>query len=160
MFAKSIITLFTLAVVATATLDPATSNTKGKYPSSPSCSGIYNYAPENSYSNFYTVTKTSKAIQAAECSHNTRVSGTQTFAVFTQDHQYDGNHGYPYGTCEAYTCEPGTAMKSNSDKWTFFWSDAGEESGEGAGCIKRPKDGTCVFENSDGTFVYGGSNCV
>ena len=93
------------------------------------------------------VTKTSKAIQAAECSHNTRVSGTQTFAVFTQDHQYDGNYGYPYGTCEAYTCEPGTEMKSDSDKWTFFWSDAGEESGEGAGCIKSPKDGSCGCEN-------------
>lgn len=105
------------------------------------------------------VTKTSKAIQAAECSHNTRVSGTQTFAVFTQDHQYDGNYGYPYGTCEAYTCEPGTEMKSDSDKWTFFWSDAGEESGEGAGCIKSPKDGSCGCENSDGTFIYGGSNC-
>lgn len=70
-----------------------------------------------------------------------------------------GNNGYPYGTCEAYTCEPGTTMKSDSDKWTFFWSDAGEESGEGAGCIKSPKDGTCGCENSDGTFVYGGSNC-
>jgi hypothetical protein len=40
MFAKSIITILTLAVAATATLDPATSNTKGKYPSSPSCSGM------------------------------------------------------------------------------------------------------------------------
>ncbi|KAF1931883.1 uncharacterized protein M421DRAFT_322693 [Didymella exigua CBS 183.55] len=142
MFAKSIITVLTLAVAATATLDPATSNTKGKYPSSPSCSVI----------------KISKAIQAAECSHNTRTS-KQTFAVFTQDHQYDSIHGFPYGTCEAYNCEPGTAMTSNSDKWSFFWSDAGEESGDGAGCIKSPKDGTCGCENSDGTFVYGGSNC-
>ncbi|KAJ4991426.1 hypothetical protein SVAN01_03073 [Stagonosporopsis vannaccii] len=143
MIAKSVITVLTLAVAATATLDPAASNTKGKFPSSPSCSA----------------TKISKAIQAAECSHNTRVSGKQTFAVFTQDHQYDGNNGYPYGTCEAYTCEPGTNMKSDSDKWTFFWSDAGEVSGEGAGCIKSPKDGTCGCENSDGTFIYGGSNC-
>jgi hypothetical protein len=39
MFAKSIITVLTLAVAATATLNPATSNTKGKYPSSPGCSG-------------------------------------------------------------------------------------------------------------------------
>ncbi|KAH6643787.1 hypothetical protein C7974DRAFT_382221 [Boeremia exigua] len=143
MFAKSILTILTIAVAATATLQPASSNTKGKYPSSPGCS----------------VTKTSKAIQAAECSHNTRVSGTQTFAVFTQDHQYDGNYGYPYGTCEAYTCAPGTKMKSNSDKWTFYWSDAGEQSGEGAGCIKSPKDGSCGCENSDGTFIYGGKNC-
>ncbi|KAJ8116374.1 hypothetical protein OPT61_g2180 [Boeremia exigua] len=127
MLAKTILSLLTFAVAASATLDPATSNTKGKYPSSPSCSA----------------TKTSKAIQAAECSHNTRVSGKQTFAVFTQDHQYDRVPGAPYGTCEAYTCEPGTAMKSDSDKWTFFWSNAGEKSGEGAGCIKSPDDGTC-----------------
>jgi hypothetical protein len=50
-------------------------------------------------------------------------------------------------------------MTGDSDKWTFFWSDAGEESGEGAGCIKSPKDGSCGCENSDGTFIYGGSNC-
>ncbi|KAF9696506.1 hypothetical protein EKO04_005617 [Ascochyta lentis] len=143
MFAKSIVTILTLAVAATATLDPATSNTKGKYPSSPSCSS----------------SKTSKAIQAAECSHNTRVSGNQTFAIFTQDHQYDGNHGYPYGTCVAYICGPGTAMESNSDMWTFFWSDAGESSGDGAGCIKSPDDGTCGCENSNGEFVYGASDC-
>ncbi|KAF3010784.1 hypothetical protein E8E13_007891 [Curvularia kusanoi] len=143
MFTKSIATIFVLAVAVTATLDPATSNTKGKYPSGPKCSA----------------TKVSKAIQAAECSHNTRVSGTQTFAVFTQDHQYDNNHGAPYGTCEAYTCDPGTQMKSDGDKWTFFWSDKGEKSGEGTGCIKSPQDGTCGCENSDGTFIYGGTNC-
>lgn len=39
MFAKSIITFLTLAAAATATLNPATSNTKGKYPSKPGCSG-------------------------------------------------------------------------------------------------------------------------
>lgn len=71
-----------------------------------------------------------------------------------------GNYGYPYGTCEAYVCEAGTAMESDSDKWTFFWSDEGEESGEGAGCVKSPDDGTCGCQNSDGTFVYGGSDCV
>lgn len=42
MFTKSILTVFTLVLAATATLDPATSNTKGKYPSSPSCSGMPN----------------------------------------------------------------------------------------------------------------------
>jgi hypothetical protein len=104
--------------------------------------------------------KTSKAIQAAECSHNTRVSGIQIFAVFKQDHQYDGNNGYPYGTCEAYTCEPGTEMTSDADSWTFYWGNEGEDEGEGAGCIKSPDDGTCGCENSDGTFVYGSSDCV
>lgn len=37
--------------------------------------------------------KSSSDIQAAECSHNTRVSGTQTFAVFEIDHSKDENHG-------------------------------------------------------------------
>jgi hypothetical protein len=105
--------------------------------------------------------KTSKAIQAAECSHNTRTS-KQTFAVFTQDHQYDGNHGAPYGTCEAYNCAPGSAMKAKAGTWTFFWDAAGvkgKQSGDGAGCIKSPKDSTCGCENSDGTFIYKGTNC-
>lgn len=109
-----------------------------------------------------TAVKTSKAIQAAECSHNTRTS-KQTFAVFTTDHQYDKVNGAPYGTCEAYNCAPGTSVASNEDSWTFYWDAAGvvgEESGEGAGCIKSPDDGTCGCENSDGTFVYGGSDCV
>ncbi|KAF2027207.1 hypothetical protein EK21DRAFT_72528 [Setomelanomma holmii] len=142
----TLLTVCTLVVVAAATLDPATSNTKAAYPSSPACSPV----------------KTSKAIQAAECSHNTRTS-KQTFAVFTQDHQYDANHGAPYGTCEAYNCSPGTKMGTGEDKWTFFWDAAGvagNATGDGAGCIKSPKDGTCGCENSDGTFIYGGSNCA
>lgn len=90
-----------------ATLDPCSSNTKGACPSYLGCSAE----------------KVSTAIQAAECSHNTRVSGTQTFAVFTTDHQYDSNHGAPYGTCKAYTCTPPTTsqMNNNTDCWTFFW---------------------------------------
>jgi hypothetical protein len=106
--------------------------------------------------------KTSKAIQAAECSHNTRVSGTQTFAVFQTDHQYDSSHGAPYGTCQAYTCTPPSngTLTADEDYWTFYWGDEGEEEGEGAGCIKSPDDGTCGCENSDGTFVYGGTDCV
>ncbi|CAN9281158.1 unnamed protein product [Alternaria alternata] len=144
MFSQySVATVFMLVTAITATLDPATSNTNGSYPSAPSCSPI----------------KTSKAIQAAECSHNTRTS-KQTFAVFTQDHQYDGNHGWPYGTCEAYNCAPGSAMKAKAGTWTFFWDAAGvkgEESGDGAGCIKSPKDSTCGCENSDGTFALQGN---
>lgn len=69
-------------------------------------------------------TKVSKAIQAAECSHNTRVSGQQTFAVFETDHQYDSSHGAPYGTCSAYTCTSPTSseMTAGEDFWTFFWT--------------------------------------
>ncbi|KAF4222162.1 hypothetical protein CNMCM8980_008556 [Aspergillus fumigatiaffinis] len=167
MFSKSLITVLLGATLALATLDPATSNTKGK------CPGTYNCSPA----------KTSKAIQAAECSHNTRTSSTyllspnsyiythassntkaetQTFAVFVTDHQYDSAHGAPYGTCKAYTCTAPTASQMtdvDEDCWTFFWNDNGESSGVGTGCIKSPDDGTCGCENSDGTFVYGGTNC-
>jgi hypothetical protein len=90
-------------------------------------------------------------------------TSAQTFAVFTQDHQYDKNNGAPYGTCEAYNCAPGSKMKAKAGTWTFFWDAAGvvgEEEGDGAGCIKSPNDGTCGCENSDGTFVPGGTDCV
>jgi len=143
---KTVVAILAFATAAAATLDPATSNTKGKYPSKPSCAPV----------------KTSKGIQAAECSHNTRTN-KQTFAVFTQDHQYDANHGAPYGTCAAYNCAPGAATASNADSWTFYWPAAGvkgESGGDGAGCIKSPKDGSCGCENSDGTFVHGGSSCT
>ncbi|KAJ4393027.1 hypothetical protein N0V93_002233 [Gnomoniopsis smithogilvyi] len=131
---------------ASATLQPATSNTKGKCPSTYNCSA----------------TKVSKAIQAAECSHNTRTSKTQTFAVFVTDHQYDNNHGAPYGTCSAYTCTSPTSaqMKADADCWTFFWSGTGASSGYGTGCIEDPNTGECGCENSDGTFVAGSSSCV
>lgn len=89
-----------------ATLDKATTNTKGKYPTSPDCSA----------------SKTSTSIQAAECAYNTRTSD-QTFAVFETDHQYDDVYGAPYGTCSAYSCTVPTddGMESDSDYWTFFW---------------------------------------
>lgn len=129
----------------TATLSPATSNTKGSYPSNPACSPA----------------KTSKAIQAAECSHNTRTSTTQTFAVFKTDHQYDDVQGAPYGTCEAYTCAaPASSdLTQNEDYWTFFWGNGGSSEGEGAGCIKDPQSGECGCENSDGEFIAGKDDC-
>lgn len=154
-------TLFALATTIAATLDPATSHSNGTYPASPACKRTFPGPSPLLLLSQNPAVKTSKAIQAAECSHNTRTAG-QTFAVFTQDHKYDGNHGYPYGTCEAYNCAPGTQMKSDKDKWTFFWPKAGVEGegeGEGMGCIKSPDDGTCVCENSDGKFIYGGKNC-
>ncbi|KAE8150478.1 small secreted protein [Aspergillus avenaceus] len=134
------------ASLATATLEPASSNTQGK------CPGTLNCDPA----------KTSTAIQAAECAYNTRTSETQTFAVFVTDHQYDSSNGAPYGTCKAYTCTAPTSSEmtdSDDDCWTFFWNDNGEDSGVGTSCIKSPDDGTCGCENSDGSFVYGGSNC-
>ncbi|POM59041.1 Small secreted protein [Phytophthora palmivora] len=141
-----VLTILAVPALVSATLDPASSNSKGKCPSTYNCSA----------------TKVSKAIQAAECSHNTRTSKTQTFAVFETDHQYDGNNGYPYGTCSAYTCDPPTSdeMEDNDDCWTFFWSGNGTDSGVGTGCIKDPTTGDCGCENSDGTFVADSSSCV
>ncbi|KAF5873448.1 putative small secreted protein [Botrytis fragariae] len=145
-FFTSILSIAAFSTLATATLDPATSNTKGYYPSSPAC----------------TATKVSKAIQAAECAYNTRVSGTQTFAVFETDHQYDSSHGAPYGTCSAYTCTAPTKseLKAGADYWVFYWGSEGTSSGVGTTCIKSPVDGTCGCENSTGEFVYGGTDCV
>lgn len=104
----------------------------------------------------------SKAIQAAECSHNTRTSG-QTFAVFVTDHQYDKSHGAPYGTCSAYSCTVPTSAEMTDDDddcWTFFWDDSGESEGYGTGCIRSPSTGECGCENSDGTFVEGSDSCT
>ncbi|KAJ4022122.1 hypothetical protein NW752_000676 [Fusarium irregulare] len=138
--------LLAIAGAVSATLEPAKSNTKGQYPRSPACSP----------------SKTSNAIQAAECAYNTRVSGKQTFAIFKVDHQYDQNNGAPYGTCEAYECDAPASgdMTADEDYWTFFWNNNGESSGVGTTCIKDPNDGTCGCENSDGTFIPGGKNCV
>ncbi|EYE90827.1 uncharacterized protein EURHEDRAFT_488195 [Aspergillus ruber CBS 135680] len=143
---KSIILTLALGALTTATLEPAASNTKGKCPASASCSAA----------------KKSTAIQAAECSHNTRTSETQTFAVFKTDHQYDSSHGAPYGTCEAYTCTAPTNSEltdEDEDCWVFFWNSNGEDEGTGTGCIRSPDDGSCGCENSDGTFVAGSSSC-
>ena len=138
---------FTLTLT-TAALLPATSNTNGSYPTTPGCSA----------------SKTSNAIQAAECSHNTRTHETQTFAIFKIDHQYDDVYGAPYGTCEAYTCPAATAaktMSADADYWTFFWGSEGESEGEGAGCIRSPDSGLCGCESSsDGKFVAGKTDCV
>ena len=144
---KSIILTLALGALTTATLEPAASNTKGKCPASASCSGTINTKHQVIYWNKANIeilaAKKSTAIQAAECSHNTRTSGTspqplhssaetsvlirtetQTFAVFKTDHQYDSSHGAPYGTCEAYTCTAPTNSEltdEDEDCWVFFW---------------------------------------
>ncbi|KAL3437114.1 hypothetical protein BDV09DRAFT_193403 [Aspergillus tetrazonus] len=146
-FVTSLAVLTAIApAIVTATLDPASSNTKGYKPISLNCEAA----------------KVSTAIQAAECSHNTRTSETQTFAVFETDHQYDGNNGYPYGTCSAYTCDSPSSdeLEADDDYWIFYWSDEGSESGYGTGCIKDPNTGECGCENSDGTFVAGSDSCT
>ncbi|RDI82379.1 hypothetical protein Vi05172_g7721 [Venturia inaequalis] len=141
----TLLTLLTMALTTSATLLPATSNTKGSIPSELGCAA----------------TKVSKAIQAAECSHNTRTGKTQTFAVFVTDHKYDKSHGAPYGTCSAYTCDVPTLFEDSEDAWTFFWDGSGNSTGFGTTCIQSPKDGTCGCENSsDGKFVYGRDDCV
>lgn len=134
-----------LAGLAAATLDPCTSNTKGKKPNV----------------DLSSADKSSSDIQAAECSHNTRVSGDQTFAIFITDHSKDGNHGAPYGSCYAFTktLSGNNSMTTDSDAWTFFWSNLGSSSGVGTGCIRDPEDGTCGCENSNGQFIKGSSSC-
>ncbi|KAJ8525335.1 hypothetical protein ON010_g15780 [Phytophthora cinnamomi] len=117
--------LLVAPALVNATLDPCHANLKGKCPKLHNCK----------------VTKVSTAIQAAECSYNTRTHEKQTYAVFKQDHQYDGNHGYPYGDCYAYTCKVNPQMVANKDCWTFFWAGVkinGTALGVGTGCIKDP----------------------
>lgn len=122
---KSLMTLLALSLSLTthltlATVDPATSNTKGKCPSTYNCDAAAN----------------STAIQAAECAHNTRTSEPETFAVFVTDHQYDSVYGAPYGSCAAYTCAAPTAAEMDdvdADCWTFFWGDEGASQGVGTG---------------------------
>ncbi|KAK7553662.1 hypothetical protein IWX49DRAFT_221096 [Phyllosticta citricarpa] len=145
MVSFKILSALALVGLATATLEPCTSNTKGKKPSV----------------DLSKASKSSDDIQAAECSHNTRVSGDQTFAIFITDHSKDENHGAPYGTCYAFEIPAGSnsSMVTDADAWTFWWSNQGSSSGVGTGCIKDPEDGTCGCENSDGDFIKGGTDC-
>ncbi|KAL1623440.1 hypothetical protein SLS54_004429 [Diplodia seriata] len=131
------------AATVSATLDPCTTNTKGKVPQNISCS-----AGEES-----------SDIQAAECSHNTRLSGTQTFAVWTRTKT--NSNGLSYGTCKAYSCTAPTSgeLTADEDGWTFFWNDNGSSSGDGTGCIRDPNTTECGCENSSGEFIAGSSSC-
>ncbi|TDH68400.1 hypothetical protein CCR75_006969 [Bremia lactucae] len=134
-------------VSVSATLAPCQTN------SAHMCPGFYNC----------NATTISPAIQAAECSHNTRTHKRQTFAVFVQDHQYDGNHGYPYGTCFAFTCQGPTSndLVANQDCWTFHWDNEGLSKGMGTDCIRDPKTSECGCErSSDGKFFVGKKDCV
>ncbi|KGO77832.1 hypothetical protein PITC_060130 [Penicillium italicum] len=146
MHFTNLIALLAAPAIVAATLEPASSNTKGFRPNSLNCRA----------------TKVSKAIQAAECSHNTRTFRTQTFAVFETDHQYDSAHGAPYGTCSAYTCTAPTSgqLEESSDHWIFYWGRGGKSAGYGTTCIKSPKTGECGCENSDGAFIAGSSSCT
>ena len=143
----SVLSTALLAGLSSATLEPAKSNSKGVCPTDLKCSAA----------------KVSTAIQAAECSHNTRTSEQETFAVFRTDHQYDSSHGAPYGTCSAYTCTPPTKKQmtdKSSDCWTFFWEgNAGKSEGVGTGCIKSPDNGECGCEDSTGQFIAGSDSC-
>ncbi|EGZ10674.1 hypothetical protein PHYSODRAFT_519040 [Phytophthora sojae] len=140
--------LLAAPALVNATLDPCHSNLKGKCPKLHNCK----------------VTKVSTAIQASECSYNTRTHNKQTYAVFKQDHQYDGNHGYPYGDCYAYTCKVNSKMVVDKDCWTFFWDKVninGTKPGVGTGCIKDPNTSECGCEDSKtGKFHVNKSDCV
>ncbi|KAF7881137.1 uncharacterized protein EAF02_007028 [Botrytis sinoallii] len=124
-FFTSILSIAAFSTLATATLDPATSNTKGYDPKSPA---LHSHPSRR------------MRIQP-------RVSsGTQTFAVFQQDHQYDSAHGAPYGTCSAYKCTAPTKseLTAGADYWVFYWGNEGTGKGVGTTCIKSPVDGTVV----------------
>ncbi|KAE9132512.1 hypothetical protein PF005_g3460 [Phytophthora fragariae] len=145
-FSFALVLLVAPALVS-ATLAPCHANLKGKCPKLHNCK----------------VTKISSAIQAAECSYNTRTYQKQTYAVFKQDHQYDGNHGYPYGDCYAYTCKMDTKMVNNKDCWTFIWDGKvnGTKPGVGTGCIKDPHTSDCGCEDSlTGKFHVNKTDCV
>ncbi|KAI9645756.1 hypothetical protein NHQ30_005188 [Ciborinia camelliae] len=148
-FLTTLMSIAAITGLATAILDPATSYTKGYYPAHPGCSAQV----------------VSKAIQAAECSHNTRVNGQQTFAVFKTDNQYATSHGAPYGDCWAYICTAplNGELTELEGSWTFFWGPEklGANTGYGTSCIKSPVDGTCGCERSkDGKFMYASNRCV
>ncbi|KAK8165510.1 hypothetical protein BKA80DRAFT_83983 [Phyllosticta citrichinensis] len=145
MVSFKILSALALAGLATATLEPCTSNTKGKKPNV----------------DLSSADKSSDDIQAAECSHNTRVhGGGQTFAVFITDHSKDENHGAPYGSCYAFSSPASnSSLTTDESAWVFYWNNQGESSGVGTGCIKDPEDGTCGCENSDGDFIKGSDSC-
>ncbi|EOD47347.1 putative small secreted protein [Neofusicoccum parvum] len=136
-------TVLATAVAVSATLDPCTTNSKNKVPKRPACS------PSES----------SDDIQAAECSHNTRLSDTQTFAVWTRTKT--NSNGISYGTCEAYSCTAPTKkeMTAQEGGWTFFWNSNGVSEGFGTGCIQDPNTGECGCENSNGDFIVGSDSC-
>ena len=148
MFHRTSSILCALAIMGTlpgslATLQPATSNTKGKCPSTNDC------APQ----------KTSQDIQAAECAHNTRTHGQETYAIWKRTKT--NSNGISYGSCAAYTCTAPTKgeMVTNDACWTFFWSSGGAQQGVGTGCIRDPNSGECGCENSDGQFIVGSDSC-
>ncbi|CAI5746280.1 unnamed protein product [Peronospora destructor] len=128
-----VVAFLAASALVSVALDPAQSNTKGKCPG-PSFKCV--------------VEKINGPIQAAECSHNTRTHKKQTFAVFVTDHKYDGNKGYPYGSCSAYTCEAPTSdqMIENDDCWTF------------SGMITTNQCG--CEDSADGRFTAGKTNCT
>ncbi|GMF14859.1 unnamed protein product [Phytophthora fragariaefolia] len=139
--------LLAAPALVNATLDPCRANIKGK------CPKLYNCK----------VTTVSSAIQAAECSHNTRTYKKQTYAVFKQDHQYDESQGAPYGNCYAYTCDIHPKMVANKDCWTFLWDGKvnGSTKGVGTGCIRDPHTNDCGCEvSSTGKFYVNKTDCV
>nr|QRZ04356.1 small secreted protein 1 [Ciboria carunculoides] len=145
---NTVIGIVAFSTLASATLDPAISHSTGQYFLHPGCKPA-------------TITK---GIQAAECGYNTRTHDKQTFAMFTIDHQWDNNHGAPYGTCRAYTCSVPVLSEliPDPDRTMFFWDDEVKATeGVGTDCIKDPHDGSCGCErSSDGKFFDLKNNCV
>lgn len=130
-----------LVVGCSATLDPATGNAIGKKPT-----------------DSWIATASAKAspnIQAAECSHNTRISN-QKFAWFKIDPSKVNQNGSTYGTCYASAMAPSeNQLETNSGYDSFFWQNSGGQPGTGTGPIRDPNTGQPGYEDNSGKFHLG-----
>jgi len=167
-----------VAGAVTATLEPAQSNTEGKYPKSPSCSRALTSSPPISYTN------TTASIQDLQ-RHPGRWMCLQHPCLWPADlcHLQGRSPIWCQQRCSLrhlrslrmwcsyfrrahcwcglldLFLEVGVLKQMFYSTDLTISSDNGESSGVGTTCIKDPNDGTCGCENSDGTFVHGGTNC-
>ena len=133
--------VFLLGAAVSASRDPATGYSLGKKPTD---SWIAKASPT-----------ASPGIQAAECSHNTRMSN-QKFAWFKIDPSKVNQNGSTYGTCYATTIAPSESqLENNSGYDVFFWQNSGGRSGTGTGPIRDPNTGEPGYEDDSGKFHLG-----
>ncbi|KAH9466816.1 hypothetical protein MJO28_000578 [Puccinia striiformis f. sp. tritici] len=133
--------MFLLGSSVSATRDPATGHSLGVKPTD---AWIKTVSPTSS-----------DDIQAAECSHNTRLSD-QKFAWFKIDPSKVNQNKSTYGTCFATDTAPsGSQLESDSGYDVFFWQNSGGSSGTGTGPIRDPNTGEPGYEDNSGKFHLG-----
>ncbi|PLW10567.1 hypothetical protein PCANC_05963 [Puccinia coronata f. sp. avenae] len=141
---KAVVVALSFIILGTgvsATRDPATGHEIGK---KPSAAWIATASARRS-----------SGIQAAECSHNTRISN-QKFAWFQIDPSKINQHGSTYGTCFASTKAPSESqLERNSGYDSFFWQNSGGQAGTGTGPIRDPNTGKPGWEDNSGKFHLG-----